>query len=100
MPLWASPLLSWLYRELDHAYPGSKLILTTRDETAWIRSVKNHWDPLVNRFRGWNSDPFSHRIHKLLYGQKGFDAEVFLSRFRRHNAEVRDYFRKAARTTC
>ncbi len=39
------------------------------------------------------TDPFTHKIHKAIYGQKGFDAEVFLERYRRHNREVREYFK-------
>jgi len=82
-----------MYKELDKAYPGSKFILTIRDEAAWIQSVKNHWDANVNLFRkAWDHDPFTHRVHKLLYGQKGFDAEVFLNRYRQHNDAVRGYF--------
>jgi hypothetical protein len=82
-----------LYRELDKAYPGSKFILTVRDEGKWLASVRNHWRYETNRFRAqWDSDPFTHRIHRDLYGQKHFDPDVFLERFRRHNAEVREYF--------
>lgn len=82
-----------LYRELDRAYPGSKFILTVRDEAQWLDSVRRHWDPDINPFRRqWNSDPFSHALHKIVYGQKGFDADVMLERYRRHNAEVREYF--------
>ena len=78
-----------LYKALDKAYPGSKFILTTRNEQAWLESVKNHWDPDRNKFRlAWSTDPFTHRVHKLLYGQKGFDAGIMLERYRRHNAEV------------
>ena len=83
-----------LYRKLDAAYPGSKFILTIRNEEEWIRSVANHWDPMVNKFRPrWNKDPFTHKIHKEVYGQRGFDREIFLARFRRHNAEVVEYFK-------
>lgn len=83
-----------LYRELDLAYPGSKFVLTTRNEDAWLASVRNHWSPEHNKFRdGWNTDPFTHRVHKLMYGQKGFDEDVFCARYRRHNAEVLDYFK-------
>jgi Sulfotransferase domain len=86
--------LTILYRELDRAYPGSKFILTVRDEDSWIESVRRHWSPEHNRYRHqWNTDPFTHRIHRLVYGQKGFDAERFLARYRRHNEEVRAYFR-------
>ena len=83
-----------LYCELDKAYPGSKFILTVRNEQSWLNSVQNHWNHERNPFRGaWSTDPFTHKVHKLLYGQKGFDADVFLERYRRHNAEVREYFR-------
>jgi hypothetical protein len=83
-----------LYEELDRAYPGSKFILTTRNEGAWLKSVENHWDHKSNPFReAWSTDPFTHKIHKVLYGQKGFDALIFLARFRRHNQEVLEYFK-------
>lgn len=86
--------LPLLYQKLDAAYPGSKFVLTIRNEERWLSSVRNHWNREHNKFRSaWDTDPFSHRVHKLLYGQKEFDAEVFLSRYRRHNAEVREYFR-------
>lgn len=83
-----------LYREIDRAYPGSKFILTHRDEKSWLRSVKNHWDPTKNPFRAqWDTDPFTHKIHRELYGRKNFDAGIFLERYRRHNKEVREYFK-------
>jgi Sulfotransferase domain len=83
-----------LYKQLDQAYPGSKFILTLRDEQRWLRSVQNHWNHKSNRSRAsWSTDPFSHKVHKLLYGQKGFDADIFLARYRRHNAEVLEYFK-------
>lgn len=83
-----------LFRELDKAYPGSKFILTLRNEKDWIRSVKNHWTSL-NQWRDtWNKEGgFPEQIHEELYGQSGFNAEIFIQRFRRHNAEVLDYFR-------
>lgn len=83
-----------LYDKLDKAYPGSKFILTTRDENQWLESVKNHWDHNHNQFRGaWDTDPFTHRLHKEVYGQKGFNADIFLARFRKHNAAVIEHFK-------
>ena len=83
-----------LYEQLDRAYPGSKFILTTRSEQSWLNSVRKHWSHEHNQWRAdWSKDPFTHRIHKEVYGQKGFEAEIMLARFRRHNAEVREYFR-------
>lgn len=83
-----------LYRKLDTAYPGSKFILTVRDEWTWLTSVRKHWSYQLNPFRSaWDSDPFSHRVHQLLYGRKDFDPTTMLNRYRRHNAEVLEYFR-------
>lgn len=79
-----------LYRELDKAYPGSKFVLTTRDEDAWIKSIKVHWAAMRE---GWDRDIFSNQVHKELYGTTEFDEGVFRTTYRRHNQEVRDYFR-------
>ena len=82
-----------LYKELDLAYPGSKFILTVREEAAWLRSVQNHWNPDRNRYRAaWDTDPFTHRLHREVYGQKNFDADVFLARYRQHCGDVLRYF--------
>jgi hypothetical protein len=83
-----------LYERLDSAYPGSKFILTIRDEGDWLRSVEKFWTYEGNPRRWtWDGDSFSHKVHGIIYGQTTFDAETFLSRYRRHNQEVKDYFR-------
>lgn len=82
-----------LYDRLDKAYPGSKFILTWRDEAAWLGSIERHFDPAYNKWAlGWDNDPFSHRAHHLLFGRKDFDPDVMLQRYRAHNYDVRDYF--------
>jgi hypothetical protein len=82
-----------LYRQLDLAYPNSKFILTVRNEGAWLASVRRHWSAEHNRFRAaWDTDPFTHKVHTALYGQKEFSEETFRERFERHNREVIDYF--------
>jgi hypothetical protein len=56
--------------------------------------VRKLWDAKYNPTRYlWDIYPFSNQIHTALYGQKDFDALVFLERYRRHNAEVREYFK-------
>jgi len=83
-----------LFRELDRAYPGSKFILTVRDEVDWLVSTRDHWSYEHNTFRrDWDRWPAANAIHRATYGQTHFDAETMLSRYRRHNAEVREYFR-------
>lgn len=79
-----------LYRELDKAYPGSKFILTVRDENEWIESISKHW--IGNRAR-WDQDNFSHEVHISTYGTKEFDELIFRNRYRRHNREIMDHFK-------
>ncbi|HUD11452.1 MAG TPA: sulfotransferase [Candidatus Saccharimonadia bacterium] len=82
------------YKKLDEVYKGSKFILTIRDEVDWLQSVKRLWDYKHNPSRYiWDVYPFSNQIHTVLYGQKDFDALIFLERYRRHNAEVKEYFK-------
>jgi sulfotransferase family protein/glycosyl transferase family 7 (putative galactosyltransferase) len=83
-----------LYPELDVAYPGSKFVLTVRSEENWIESVRRHWSR-ENAFRDtWNKEAgFSRAIHAAVYGQFEFNREIFLSRYRQHNAEVKEYFK-------
>jgi len=81
-----------LFRELDKNYPGSKFILTVRDEKKWIQSMKNHWEINSKRF-DWDHDCFTHRLHNIVYGRKSFDADTMINRYRQHNHEVIEYFR-------
>ena len=91
---WSDLPIPLLYRQLDAAYSGSKFILTLRDETSWLQSVRNHWSYDRNPWRHtWDSDCFTHWVHEELYGQREFDAEVFRARYRRHTQEVMEYFR-------
>jgi hypothetical protein len=83
-----------LYKKLDEVYPGSKFVLTIRNEKKWLDSIKRHFDYRCNKWRaGWDLDPFTHRIHQIIYGQTHFDETVFLDRYRAHNAEVQEYFK-------
>jgi hypothetical protein len=83
-----------LYKDLDEAYPGSRFILTVRDEDAWIRSVEKFWTYEGNRHRWtWDVDGFSHKMHGIIYGTVEFDEQTFRDRYRRHNLAVMQYFR-------
>jgi len=82
------------YKELDKAYPGSKFILTIRDEAKWLNSVQKLWSYEHNPTRKlWDKYPISNRLHKAMYGIEHFDSEVFINRYRAHNAEVIEYFK-------
>jgi hypothetical protein len=85
--------ISMLYRKLDAAYPGSKFIFTMTSEEAWVKAAERHWDPMYNHHRqAWDTDPFTHRVHEVLYGRTDFDRETFLKRYRHHNRDVLTYF--------
>ncbi|HET9068577.1 MAG TPA: sulfotransferase [Amaricoccus sp.] len=72
-----------VYREMDALHPGSKFILTLRDEQKWYDSFSNHFD-------GRDRTPMA----ELIYGtHPEGDAEYYKARLRRHNDEVRAYFR-------
>lgn len=82
-----------IYQELDRAYPGSKFIMTMREESNWLKSVEGLYNPKVNPWYDWDKQPFSNMVHERLYGRKDFDAPTFIARYRRHNAEVLEYFK-------
>ena len=73
-----------LYRQLDMMYPGSKFILTIREESAWIKSVMNHF----------RQTPSS--MLKYIYGHSypSGHEEMFLETYQKHNEEVLAYFEK------
>lgn len=73
-----------VYRELDQRFPGSKFILTLRDEDAWYRSVARHIGAQPNPMHEWiygrgKSVPQRNPAHAI-------------SVYRRHNEAVRAYF--------
>lgn len=80
---WPWPLI---YRELDQMYPGSKFILTTRkNENVWLESLKKH---------SMITSPTRH-CRKLAFGYNfpHGNEEQHLEFYRRHNDEVRQYFK-------
>jgi hypothetical protein len=72
-----------LYKELDEQYPGSRFILTERDEQNWLRSARRHFRDVEIPLHDW------------LYGtgRLAGNEELYLNRFRQHNLEVKAYFR-------
>lgn len=71
-----------LYKDLDAAFPGSKFILTTRDEDRWYASATKHFGRHYSR------------VHEWIYGA-GFpegNRDLYVGRMTSHNAEVRAHF--------
>jgi hypothetical protein len=82
------------FKQLDKAYPGSKFVLTIRPTANWLRSVERHFLHEFNPYRKqWNNDWATHQIHKMLYGRKAFDREIFAKRYHDHNLEVMEHFK-------
>lgn len=72
-----------IYRELDDAYPGSKFILTLRDDEAWFASMMRHFGVRATPMRAWAYDGIPYpRGHKRHY----------IRRYNAHTKEVCDYF--------
>lgn len=74
-----------VYREMDALHPGSKFILTERDEEKWYASNRNH-------FRG-STTPMRRLIYGEAAGSPKDNEALYKARMRRHNEEVRAYFR-------
>lgn len=71
-----------LYRDLDRRFPGSRFILTVRDEQRWLASVMRYFGDTESDLRAW------------IYGAAspvGSEGQ-WLARYRRHVEEVQAYF--------
>ena len=71
-----------LHQELDRWFPGSKFILTVRDENAWLKSAVEYFGTSESDFRHWIYGAASPVGHE----------DVYRAQFRRHGAAVRTYF--------
>ena len=74
-----------IYKELDELIPGSKFILTIRDDESWYKSVNRHIGDLRSPEHEW------------IYGKgKGLpktDQANTISIYNNHNKEVINYFK-------
>ena len=72
-----------LFKEVDKEFPGSKFILSIRSEEEWLKSVLSY-------FQSYETE-----IRKLIYGKASplGNEQIYLERYRRHNQEVREYFK-------
>ena len=71
------------YRMLDEYFPGSKFILTTRDEEMWIKSVVKHFGSKTIK------------MHELIYGTgvAAGNEGIYIEKYRQHHDEVLEYFK-------
>jgi len=68
------------FKDLDAHYPGSKFILTNREEKSWLASMERHM--ALNQFR----PNYKGKV-------RTFNAERQLRTRSEHHADVRDYFK-------
>ncbi len=77
------------FKVLDRRFPSSRFILTMRDEGPWLASCEKMW----RRRQGlYDSDPFTTRVHRDLYGGRTFDRARFADARERHHAAVDAHF--------
>jgi hypothetical protein len=74
-----------IYKELDQLLPGSKFILTTRDEKSWYTSVSKHIGDLPAAQHEW--------IYGRGKGLVKYHRDHTIEVYKRHNNEVIDYFK-------
>ena len=80
-----------LYKQLDIKVPGSRFILTTRDEESWLKSVEWLFNTEMPRMdKGLRN--IGDQIHRAFYGVTVFDREVMRQRRHDYLAEVDRYF--------
>lgn len=81
------------FRELDKRYPGSKFILTTRDEQGWLDSTREWWS---NTPPSSKNTIFRDMVRLAAYGSANHCDDRFLRRYREHLNQVRDYFSRTS----
>lgn len=79
------------FRELDQRYSGSRFILTTRDPSSWLESVRRLFD-FVTSFDE-DLHPYRLVVRERMFGTTEFDSEKLMAVYQRHHADVREYFR-------
>ena len=75
------------YKELDRKYPGSKFVLTVRDEGSWLASCRNQLS------RPYKSKEVA-ELRLDLYGTTIFEESRFRHAYRRHRRDVKRHFRR------
>jgi hypothetical protein len=85
------------YEDLDRAYPGSKFVLTVRDEETWLKSCQNHWHNRPAFQEGEGDEHATHMeirrfLRAAVYASYEFEPERFRRAYRRHVEDVQRYF--------
>lgn len=86
------------YREFMARYPGLKIILSTRNEDDWWRSIKRNLNQLpvngpLDYSRGWRWPATTWYQRILSFGWQQPNEFIYRKRYREHNEAVRAYVR-------
>lgn len=82
-----------VYKKLDELYPESKFILTIRDEESWLESCRRHWSKSEPKDTTGSRLAVRKLLREKVYGTESFDEDLFREIYRRHVAEVKEYFK-------
>jgi len=86
------------YAQLDDVYPESKFILTVREKTSWLNSIRNHnLMALEMMDREPQFKEFTEFISACVYGALKFNESRFAYAYDTHLKNVHDYFRNRSR---
>jgi sulfotransferase family protein len=99
--------LDYTYQCVDHAFPGSKFILTIRDSAKeWLESLSRFHTMIVGKNRlptaqdlkefEYRKPGWLWRVHQVVYGvdeESLYDPEIYMRHYEAHNKHIRDYFR-------
>lgn len=81
-----------IWKELDREYPGSKFILTIREEEEWIKScIKYFADREILPMREWMFGEDANPAHSEAAKQSWLDA------YRKHNKNIIAHFRERSK---
>lgn len=93
------------YQELDKKYPGSKFILTIRDEKPWLNSCKKwietrNWDERnENHSKAKTKELGEGAINQVLltrreeFGIDNFNEKIFKKVYKEHHKKIKEYFK-------
>ena len=78
------------FRELDKAYPGSRFILTVRNEDQWASSIERLY---ANLPKSSQHTQLRDMVRLVTYGTVNFHSDRYRRIFNEHNDAVQAYFK-------
>lgn len=82
-----------VFRELHVAFPGSKFILTVREETSWLASCERNFGHQLDKYDGSAEE----QVFVRTYGVNHYEREGFIAAKQRHERDVLEYFAERPR---